>query len=77
MYDRSACSSSFGFPFKFSSGVVGRSNCIVRLFGFAQLSWNGQVGWLPSFGFLQGLVVLRVLDSADLKVPLRSACLEG
>ena len=44
---------------------------------FSQLSWNGQGGWLPSFGFLQGLVVLCLLDSADLKVPLRRACLEG
>ena len=44
---------------------------------FSQLSWNGQDGWLPSFGFLQGLVVLCLLDSSDLKVPLRRACLEG
>ena len=44
---------------------------------FFQLSWNGQDGCLPSFGFLQGLVVLCLLDSSDLKVPLRRACLEG
>ena len=52
----------------------------VRLVSFtcsvSQLSWNGQDGWLPSFGFLQGLVVLCLLDSSDLKVPLRRACLE-
>ena len=55
-----------------------------RLPGFrCQLSWSGQVGWLPScvqvigLSQIQGLVVLCVQDSADLKVPLRSACLEG
>ena len=31
----------------------------------------------PPSDFLQGLVVLCVPDSADLKVTLRSACLEG
>ena len=44
---------------------------------FSQLSWKGRDGWLPSFGFLQGLVVLCLLDSSDLKFPLRRACLES
>ena len=44
---------------------------------FSQLSWRGRDGWLPSFGFLQGLVVLCLLDSSDLKFPLRRACLES
>ena len=44
---------------------------------FSQLSWKGQDGWLPSFGFLQGLVVLCLLDSSDLKLHLRRACLES
>ena len=29
--------------------MVRRSTCVVRLFAFAQLSWNGQVGRLPSY----------------------------
>ena len=35
-------------PFKFSSGVVRRSTCVVCLVSVSQLSWSGQVGRLPS-----------------------------
>ena len=58
------------FPFKFSSGVVRRSTCVVRLVSVSQLSWSGQVGRLPScvqvIGLSQtrGLVVLDVASSA-------------
>ena len=59
------------FPFKFSSGVVRRSTCVVRLVSVSQLSWSGQVGRLPScvqvIGLSQtrGLVVLDVSDSVE------------
>ena len=43
----------------------------------SQLSWKGRDGWLPSSGFLQGLVVLCLLDSSDLRFHLRRACLES
>ena len=43
----------------------------------SQLSWKGRDGWLPSSGFLQGLVVLCLLDSSDLRLHLRRACLES
>ena len=78
---RFTCNSSRFSLLKVSSGVVRRSTCIVRLVSFAQLSWKGQVGRLPSYvqciGFPQGLVVLAVSDSADFKLTLRRACLEG
>ena len=53
----------------------------VRIVSFtcsvSQLSWKGQDDWLPSFGFLQGLVVLCVPDSADLNVAYAVHALKG
>ena len=43
----------------------------------SQLSWKGRDGWLPSLGFLQGLVVLCVPDSADLNVAYAVHALKG
>ena len=46
----------FVFPFKFSSGVVMRSTCVVCLVSVSQLSWSGQAGRLPSCVQVIGLL---------------------
>ena len=76
------CTSSRFLPFfKFQVAWSGVQLLSFVCLSVAQLSWNGQVGRLPSYvqciGFPQGLVVLGVPDSADFKVTLRRACLEG
>ena len=69
--------------FKLSSGVVRRSTFVVCLVSVVQLSWSGQVGWLPScvqvigLSQIRGLVVLDFSDSVDFNLTLRSARLEG
>ena len=56
---------------KLSSGVVRRSTFVVCLVSTVQLSWSGQVGWLPScvqvigFSQIRGLVVLDFSVSAE------------
>ena len=71
---RIACSSSlFRFFFlKLSSGVVRRSTFVVCLVSVVQLSWSGQIGWLPSCVQVIGLSQIRGLVVLDFSVSAES-----